>query len=135
MDGHAVAGCSVVGPWSCPLSTADTRGAGAVFVDTALETLSECNKRLGDKVKAQRAGIDHCDTILPWRGQLGHSDDYIGRDFSSQPAHTRGFTRVHHMELCLKFLQYHICDAEYGRKGKFLPQPQPKDPKWPQRAC
>lgn len=49
------------------LSPADGRGAGAVFVDTALETLSECNKRLGDKATAQRAGPDHCYTILPWR--------------------------------------------------------------------
>lgn len=48
-------------------STADRRGAGAVFVDTALETLSECNKRLGNKAKAQRAGTGHCYTILPWR--------------------------------------------------------------------
>lgn len=50
-----------------PLSTADRRGTGAVFVDTALETLSECNKRLGDKAKAQRPGTDHWYTILPWR--------------------------------------------------------------------
>lgn len=38
-----------------PLSTADRRGAGAVFVDTALETLSECNKRLGDKAKSSKS--------------------------------------------------------------------------------
>lgn len=49
------------------LSPADGRGAGAVFLDTALETLSECNKRLGDNTMAQRAGTDHCYTILPWR--------------------------------------------------------------------
>lgn len=49
------------------LSPADGRGAGAVFVDTALETLSECNKRLGDDAMAQRAGPDHCYTILSWR--------------------------------------------------------------------
>lgn len=52
------------------LSPADGRGAGAVFVDTALETLSECNKRLGDKAMAQRAGTVtpscHGGSIRPW---------------------------------------------------------------------
>lgn len=54
----------LTGTQLCP---ADGRGAGAVFVGTASETLSECNKRLGDKAMAQRAGTDHCYTILPWR--------------------------------------------------------------------
>lgn len=52
-------------------------------------------------------------------GQSDPSDCYIGRGFPAQPAHTP----VHHMQLCLKSLLYHICDAKYRGENKVLPHP------------
>lgn len=77
-DGHAAADCRV-GLWrnGTPLSPADSRGAGAVFVDAAPGTLSECNKGWGTRLWLtgwHRSLVHH----HAMEGQVGRSDCYRG---------------------------------------------------------